>query len=138
MQYHQQVENAIQQFGQSQNVSISMSHGASILSLSDNREIWLEAPQEGSLFVVHMAVKEQADFQSYQDFWKSCLAFNSHISLNQGSWLSFHGETNTLRLCIALPKKVIDADILKDMVGQLTDLSQHFEDKLRDLMVKPH
>lgn len=138
MQYHQQVENAIKQFGQSQNIAISMSHGASVLSLSDNREIWLESPQDSELFIVHMAVKEQADFQAYQDFWKSCLLYNSHISLSQGSWLSFHRETNTLRLCVALPKKFIDKDVIQGVVDQLVILSKEFDRHLHDLNVNAH
>ena len=127
MQYNDQVSRAIKSFSDAKKISIEMSRGASVLTLDDGREIWLEAPHESELLVLHIAVKDQAGFESLPNFWKGCLSFNADVDTNQGSWLGFHNETNTLRLCIAIPKKHIDSHVIENSVSQIASLSNNFE-----------
>jgi len=130
MKYNDNINYAIEQFSKKKGVNISMYEGASILTLEDGRELWLEAPPESSFLVFHTSVKEKAGFDESLKFWKNSLRFNSSLEENKSCWLSYHEQTNTLRLCLSIPKKFVDIETLSESSDTIVTVSKKLEGTL--------
>lgn len=126
---NKEFQSIIEAYGKKKNIAISMLYGASVLVIENKTEIWLECPDYSSLAVIHTEVKKQADFQKNTNFWKKCVEINSNTEEMEGSWLSMHNKTNTLRLCLALPKKFLDTNLLDEVIEKIYILSNDFENR---------
>jgi len=129
MNFEPQFKIAIEQLEKRNNVSISFALGASVLTLESGQEVWLEADNESHLLVLHTEVKEKACFEKRTEFWQKCLELNAQISTLNGFWLGLNKESNTLRLCVAIPKEFINVDVLDKTLLQAVELADGLERK---------
>lgn len=117
------IDNIVSELSQAINVPISLSQGASILTLSDGREVWLECPNDSPLFIVHTQL--QQNFTPGLQELTEWLALNASPDKLKGAYISFDQKTGSVSLCIALPVELINAQLLKILIENLSELASH-------------
>ncbi|MFT6388604.1 MAG: hypothetical protein ACJAUP_001987 [Cellvibrionaceae bacterium] len=115
------IDNLVRELGQAINVPISFAQGASILTLSDGREVWLECPHDSALFIVHTQL-QQNHAPSLHELTE-WLSLNASPEKSKGSYISFDQKTGSVSLCVSLPVELINAELLKILIDNLAELA---------------
>lgn len=119
------IDIIIQDLGKRIGVPISIIDGACIITTSDREEIWFECPEDSALIVVHCLTKDGVHEHSLSPSeMQKILELNGRLDITKGGWLALHKETKSLRLCVSLPKNLIDAETLEIVIDNTFQLNK--------------
>ncbi|MEM9102614.1 MAG: CesT family type III secretion system chaperone [Pseudomonadota bacterium] len=122
MQDRMQLDMAIRDFGNKNNLDININQGASVISLENEKEIWIEAPQNSVLLVVHTRLCEVNKISISQGL--NLLQQNLQLQNMMGAYLGIDEKTSTVRLCVSVPVKVVSVELLSNVIDNLIHLSE--------------
>lgn len=112
------INHLVRELSQEFKTNISLMEGASILTLSDGREVWLECPESSALFVIHSELR-QSRSPSLQEM-SNWLELNAALDKLKGAYISYNPDNATARLCVSLPVELVNAKIVKVVIENLT------------------
>lgn len=118
---------ALQGFSRKANVRVARSRNANIITMQDGKEVWLESPEESALFIVHITLLEKCSRELRPNQYINLLKLNSQLDKMQGAWVAIHEETNSLRLCVAIPVESVDAEMIENIVGNIIEFSEEVD-----------
>ncbi|MEM9103243.1 MAG: CesT family type III secretion system chaperone [Pseudomonadota bacterium] len=114
----------LNEFAKKKNINLNISEGASILTTSEDKEIWLEYPKDGELFIIHMAVLDNISELRNSTSYENLLKINANIEKNRGAWFAIHETTRSLRLCVALPVDTINFSVIDTSIQHIIHLAK--------------
>jgi len=132
MSFNETFHLTVKEFSQRNNIGMPIAYDSTwILSTIHNQEIWLEAPNDSELLIVHCSVMDKFLLHATLSQALECLSLNGDVKIMRGAWLSTHKETDTLRLSIAIPKAFVNISVLEGIVHHIVGLVSHFEEYIQ-------
>ena len=116
----------LSEFGKKLKMNISSNREVIIMTTTSGREYWLEIPNKSPLLVIHTTLIENAAAHANISEMTKWLSINTCTDTMKGAWIGTHAETNSVKLCVALPVDFTSVEILEMAFKNLMDLAENF------------